>query len=134
MHRAEGLLALEISPRAIAPYSLFPSSALEEHQSNLTSYPSHQVPIRRLPEAKAHLSVYISSSLLTIQPFQRADSPLEIRVGLRDHWETANSPVQESISALSDVIGLSVDVTLEAPMLWRELEKHFSDPGHAAEG
>jgi len=54
---------------------------------------------------------------------------LKIRVGLRDHWEKANSPVRESISALSEVVGLPVDVALEAPMLWRELGKHYSDQG-----
>ena len=50
---------------------------------------------------------------------------MRIRVDLRDHWEKADSPAQESIAALSEVLGLPVDVTLEAPMLWSELGKQF---------
>ena len=53
---------------------------------------------------------------------------MKIRVGFRDHWEKADSQAQKSISALTQVIGLPVDVTLEAPMLWRELGKKCPDP------
>ena len=54
-------------------------------------------------------------------------SPLKIRVDLRDHWENENSPVQKSIAALSQLLGLPVSINLEASMLWADLENYFPD-------
>ena len=53
---------------------------------------------------------------------------MKIRVGIRDHWTKADSPVQQSISGLTRVIGLPVDVTLDASLLWHELGQSCTDP------
>ena len=76
--------------------------------------------------AMAQLSVF-SLDVSSVNVILTKGSPLRIRVDLRDHWEKPDSPVQGSISTLSQVIGLPVEVTLETPMLWRELGKHYPE-------
>ncbi|MCJ1374350.1 hypothetical protein MMC20_005582 [Loxospora ochrophaea] len=55
--------------------------------------------------------------------------PLKLRLDVRDQWENEKSAVQKSLSELSQLVGLKVNVLLEMPMIWTELQKHFPDQG-----
>lgn len=57
-----------------------------------------------------------------------AKLPLKIRVGLRDHWDQEDCPVRKSISALKELTGCQVTITMEPTILWPELQKHYPDP------
>ncbi|KAL8794623.1 MAG: hypothetical protein Q9195_002819 [Heterodermia aff. obscurata] len=54
--------------------------------------------------------------------------PLKVRVGLRDLWESPNAPAQKAITALKDVIGYQVDVSIDFALLWSELQRLYPDP------
>lgn len=57
---------------------------------------------------------------------------MNIRIGLRDHWEDPNAPAQKALKILTDLLGYSVDVEIDLPKLWSDLHKYYPDPGSFA--
>ena len=45
---------------------------------------------------------------------------------LRDKWEKPGSPAKKAIKDLAGILGLSVDVNLQAHLLWNELSKFYT--------
>ena len=46
---------------------------------------------------------------------------------IRDQWEKGDCAVQKSIAALKDLLGLPVNLQLDFPILWSNLEKFHPD-------
>jgi hypothetical protein len=55
------------------------------------------------------------------------DSPLRVKVGIRDSWDNDNAPVRKAIRNLKEVIGLRVTVNPEWPLLHAELGSFYPD-------
>jgi hypothetical protein len=53
--------------------------------------------------------------------------PLKIQVGIRDHWDKADSQLQVAIKQLHEVLGFEVVVDPEWQLLIVELDKQYAD-------
>ncbi|KAL8947537.1 MAG: hypothetical protein Q9222_006186 [Ikaeria aurantiellina] len=51
--------------------------------------------------------------------------PLKIRIGIRDHWDTKDSEVRKSLAKLQGFLALSVNILIDFPILWDELQKQY---------
>ncbi|KAK3300695.1 uncharacterized protein B0H64DRAFT_414521 [Chaetomium fimeti] len=53
--------------------------------------------------------------------------PLKAQVGIRDHWTKTDSPVQTSLRELQELLGRTVVVEPEWPLLVAELDTFYAD-------
>ncbi|KAI2469139.1 hypothetical protein F4781DRAFT_395362 [Annulohypoxylon bovei var. microspora] len=53
--------------------------------------------------------------------------PLRVRHGIREHWEDANTPVQKARSAVKQVLGIDVVITVMWESLVLELQDDYPD-------
>ncbi|KAI0880932.1 uncharacterized protein GGS22DRAFT_192769 [Annulohypoxylon maeteangense] len=53
--------------------------------------------------------------------------PLRVRLGLREYWEDANTPVQVARSAVKQLLGIDVVFIVEWELLIVELDEHYPD-------
>ncbi|KAH6854087.1 hypothetical protein B0I37DRAFT_388235 [Chaetomium sp. MPI-CAGE-AT-0009] len=70
------------------------------------------------------------TTLVLPSPEQRANQihrPLKAQVGIRDHWTNADSPVQTSLRELQELLGRTVVVEPEWPLLIAELDTFYVD-------
>ncbi|KAL8746052.1 MAG: hypothetical protein Q9190_001890 [Brigantiaea leucoxantha] len=54
-------------------------------------------------------------------------SPSKVCADLSDKWDDQDSPVQRSIRTLSELVGVPVNIDLEATKLWNQLQKYYPD-------
>ena len=54
-------------------------------------------------------------------------SPSKVCADLSDKWDDQDSPVQRSIRTLSELVGVPVNINLEATKLWNQLQKYYPD-------
>ncbi|KAI1169713.1 hypothetical protein F4777DRAFT_192264 [Nemania sp. FL0916] len=55
--------------------------------------------------------------------------PLKIQLTIRDSWESADAPVQKALQNLREILGESVTVNPEWPLLYAELGSFYPDKG-----
>lgn len=60
-----------------------------------------------------------------MQHNSRVISPISTRVDLREHWDKGDCPLQKSIAALRDLVGLPVVINLETQKVWTELRELY---------
>ncbi|KAI3319864.1 hypothetical protein HD806DRAFT_250876 [Xylariaceae sp. AK1471] len=53
--------------------------------------------------------------------------PLKLQVGIRDHWTATSSPVQKAIQNLQEVLGITITINPEWPLLLNELDAFYPD-------
>ena len=53
---------------------------------------------------------------------------MKVRIGLRDLWENPNAPAQKALKALQELLGYQVDIEIDAPKLWADLQRYYPDP------
>ncbi|KAI0836184.1 hypothetical protein F5Y06DRAFT_274413 [Hypoxylon sp. FL0890] len=53
--------------------------------------------------------------------------PLEVQVGIRDHWDRADAPVQIARSAVRELLGIDVVIEIAWDLLILDLDEDYSD-------
>ena len=54
---------------------------------------------------------------------------MNARLGFRDLWENPNAPAQKALKTLHELLGYKVDVEIDSPQLWSDLQRYYPDPG-----
>ncbi|KAK6503865.1 hypothetical protein TWF481_008868 [Arthrobotrys musiformis] len=55
--------------------------------------------------------------------------PVKVRMGVRDLWEPAGSPLNQAINAISSNIGKQIEIVVDWGMLWTVFGHQHPDPG-----
>ncbi|KAL8345353.1 hypothetical protein RB601_005407 [Gaeumannomyces tritici] len=61
-----------------------------------------------------------------------APVPLKVQVGIRDHWNNKDAPVQVALKELQGLLGLQVEIEPEWPLILAELDSFYIDKGNFA--